>query len=64
MKPFKFKVRITDYERGWGPSFDSCSFDTYEEAVKFIEKINSKNTAREAPDFYSVAEPANFVIEN
>lgn len=56
-----FKVNVWEYERGWGSKIDSVEgFDSKEEADKFIEKFNSKNTEEVTPDWYMVAKPANY----
>lgn len=62
MSQFKFKIRITEHERGWGQRSEFQEFDTYEEAVGAISQINSKNTASVAPNWYETAEPENFKL--
>lgn len=59
MEQEKFKVNIMEYERGWGSKVDETKeFDTIEEADTFVEEYNSKNTAKEVPDWYMVAQKA------
>ena len=60
---FKFKVNVFESERGWGQKLDSVEeFDTYEEAVKYINDFNKDNNKDVVPDWYMVAMPANFEI--
>ncbi len=61
---FVFKVRETEHERGWGQRDDIVEFDSYEEAVEYIEKINSQNNKEIVPDCYFTAAPANFTIDD
>jgi hypothetical protein len=49
----KFIVDVIESERGWGQRLDETrTFDTYEEAARFRDSINSQNTAPEVPDIY------------
>ena len=58
---FKFKVNVIESESGWGQKIDEVvEFDTYEEAVAYIEKTNAKNNQSKVPEIYWRAEPANF----
>lgn len=58
---FKFKVIIIESERGWGQKIDEIkSFDTMEEAEKFIKDHNAQNTEETVPDIYWRAERANY----
>lgn len=51
-----WKVAVTEHERGWGSRIDSIKeFETYEEAVEFQKKFNSRNTESVVPDWYMVA---------
>lgn len=60
---FKFKVNIMEFERGWGSRIDEVkSFNSYEEAVAFIKDFNSLNTDITVPDWYMIAEAANFKL--
>ncbi len=57
----KFKVKIEEYERGWGSKIDDIlEFDTKELADAYIKEFNSKNTEPTAPDWYMVASPHNY----
>lgn len=48
-----FKVYIIESERGWGSKVDEVrQFDTEHDALKFIEKYNSKNTLASVPSVY------------
>lgn len=52
-----YQVDIMEYERGWGSRLDeSIYFDNEDEALKYVERFNSANTAPTAPDWYMVAE--------
>lgn len=49
-------VDVIESERGWGQTLDSTeSFTTLEEAKKFQEEFNKRNTAATAPDWYMYA---------
>lgn len=61
---FVFKVRETEHERGWGQRDDIIEFDSYQEAVEFIEDVNSQNNQKVIPDCYLTAAPANFTIDD
>lgn len=53
----KYRVRYTEYERGWGSrsgGFDD--FDSLDEATEHARQFNSQNTAASAPDWYMIAE--------
>lgn len=48
-----WKVTATEYERGWGQRPWSTSYwDNEQEAKDEVKRINSENTASEAPDWY------------
>ena len=58
----KYRVRYTEYERGWGSRPEGFTdFDTLEEAKKAQQKFNAQNTAPSAPDWYMIAENPVFV---
>jgi len=58
----KYRVRYTEYERGWGSRPEGFSdYDTLEEAKAESAAFNSKNTAIAAPDWYMVASEPVFV---
>ena len=60
---FKFKIIIREFERGWGSKTLAIQeFDSYEEAVAGMNKVNSLNTASTAPDYYEQAEALNFSL--
>lgn len=48
-------VKYYESERGWGSETYYRSFETEQEARLAVHEVNSKNTAKEAPDFYVVA---------
>lgn len=52
----KIKVEIIESERGWGQKVDEVkTFDTLEEAEKFIKKFNAVNNKPTVPDWYMYA---------
>ena len=52
-----FKVEVWEYERGWGAKLDEVlHFDNETEAKEFVNRYNSKNTEKVAPDWYMVAQ--------
>jgi hypothetical protein len=56
-KPVAHRVDLIEYERGWGSKVDEVIyFDNKEEAIKYCEDFNAKNTAKEVPDWYMIAE--------
>lgn len=56
-RPTAHRVDIIEYERGWGSRVDEAVyFDNREEAIKYCDDFNSKNTAKEVPDWYMIAE--------
>lgn len=62
---FKFKVNVWEFERGWGSKIDHVrEFDTYDEAVRFIDVFNTDNVEQVVPDWYMVAKPDNFIIKD
>ena len=53
----KYTVNLLEYERGWGSRLDAVeTFDTYEEAKKYKDDFNAKNTEEVVPDWYMIAE--------
>ena len=58
----KYRVRYTEYERGWGSRPDGFrDFDSKAEAEDHQNEFNSKNTEPHAPDWYMIAETPVFV---
>jgi hypothetical protein len=56
-KPIAHRVDLVEYERGWGSKVDEVIyFDNKAEAVKYCEDFNARNTAKEVPDWYMIAE--------
>lgn len=56
-KPTAFRVDLIEYERGWGSKIDeTLYFDNENEAREYVSTFNSKNTAKEVPDWYMIAE--------
>lgn len=52
----RFKVELWESERGFGQKlFCTEYFSEFEEAQKFYEAENSKNTKKEVPDYYIYA---------
>ena len=55
-KPTAFRVDLIEYERGWGSKIDeTLYFDNEAEAREYVSTFNSKNTAKEVPDWYMIA---------
>ena len=53
----KYRVRYTEYERGWGSRPDGFDdFDTLLEAKAKKTEFNAQNTESSAPDWYMIAE--------
>lgn len=56
-KPTAHRVDLIEYERGWGSRVDEVIyFDNEAEARKYAADFNAKNTAKEVPDWYMIAE--------
>lgn len=52
-----FKVRFTEYERGWTPITYTVDYSTEHEAQQEVRKNNDKYLWKgPTPDFYVVAE--------
>lgn len=58
----KYRIRYTEYERGWGSRPDGFrDFDILDEAKAAADAFNAQNTAPTAPDWYMVASEPVFV---
>jgi hypothetical protein len=58
----KYRVRYTEYERGWGSRPDGFDdFDTLAAGQECTREFNAKNTEKTAPDWYMVAADPVFV---
>ena len=56
-RPDAYKVIVIEYERGWGSKVDdTLYFDNETEAREYVKNFNSKNTVKEVPDWYMIAE--------
>jgi hypothetical protein len=56
-RPVGYRVDLVEYERGWGSKIDeTLYFDNEEEARQYCKDFNSKNTAKEVPDWYMIAD--------
>jgi hypothetical protein len=55
----KYAVTTIESERGWGQKSEQAYFDTFEEAEKYRDHINSFNKSLEkgesVPDWYMIA---------
>lgn len=52
----RYVVIIREYERGWGSKdFVAKEHGCKEDALEYMNKINSENTAPTAPDYYHQA---------
>lgn len=55
-KVLQYKVQTWEFERGWGSRPDFAEyFDEKEDAMKWKNEFNSKNTEDVAPDWYMIA---------
>ena len=48
----KYRVKMMESERGWGRDYWDVDFDTREEAEKYMNETNARNTSLVAPDYY------------
>lgn len=56
-KPTTYRVDLIEYERGWGSKVDeTLYFDNEAEAREYAKTFNAKNTSKEVPDWYMIAE--------
>ena len=56
-KPVAHRVELIEFERGWGSKVEYVLyFDNKDEAEKYCLDFNAKNTAKEVPDWYMIAE--------
>jgi hypothetical protein len=56
-RPVGFRVDLIEYERGWGSKIDqTLYFDNEAEARQYCKDFNARNTAKEVPDWYMIAE--------
>lgn len=53
-----YRVHCVESERGWGQDYFHVDFDTREEADKYFQETNARNTSISAPDYYI---QANFI---
>jgi len=59
----KFRIQCLSSERGWGQERWTEDFDTLQEAKARIKRINDKNTAVTAPDYYEQADDTVTAVE-
>lgn len=60
----KYRVHVTEYERGWGQRPEYYDFSTREKAEACIKEINSKlGKKKVTPDYYEVAHEEIQIIE-
>lgn len=59
----QYRIYLVESERGWGQKYWHEDYDTYEDARRVIQEINSKNTSLTAPDWYMQAEDRVEVVE-
>lgn len=64
----KYQVTVIESERGWGQKIEYELFDTYEEAVKYRDHINSFNNPLKpgeiVPDWYMIAKQKISIVES
>jgi hypothetical protein len=55
--PVGYRVDLIEYERGWGSKVDeTIYFDNETEAREYVSTFNAKNTEKEVPDWYMIAD--------
>ena len=59
----KYRVFLLESERGWGQERWTEDYDTFQEAQNRVVEVNSKNTAKYAPDWYMAADPNIQAVE-
>ena len=59
----KIQVTTIEIERGWGQSYETDLFNTFEEAKAYRDRINSFNKPGPTPDWYMVAQEEIRVVE-
>ncbi len=52
----KYRVFLSESERGWGRESWHEDYNTYAEAKQRIQEVNSRNLPGPAPDWYMQAE--------
>jgi hypothetical protein len=58
-----YRVDIIESERGWGSKIDeTIYFDSEEEARKYCEDFNARNTENAVPDWYMRADYRGKVV--
>ncbi len=64
MAQYRWKVVITEYERGFGQRDGGVKFfDDEQEAIDYTDEYNSHNTAETVPDWYmSAASPVKVQV--
>jgi hypothetical protein len=56
-RPVGYRVDLIEYERGWGSKIDeTLYFDNEAEAREYCKNFNARNTAKEVPDWYMIAD--------
>lgn len=63
MRKIKYRVNLTESERGWGQKYDSVLFDTYDEAATYRDSVNAQNVETTVPDWYVIADQKIDVVE-
>lgn len=53
---YKYRIWVTERERGWGESSWTEDFDTPEKAQERIDEINGRLKPGPAPDYYIQAD--------
>lgn len=57
-----WRVTVIESERGWGQKVDEYRrFQTKEDAWRWADEFNSRNTASMAPDWYMQAQDPVYV---
>lgn len=59
----RYRVHLVESERGWGQERWHEDYNTRKDAENRILEVNSKNTAKYAPNIYTAADPKIEIIE-
>lgn len=64
MSKVAVKIAVWEFERGWGSKIDDWMVcQSVEDALKFKQEFNSKNTEDSAPDWYMICRDEPVAID-